>query len=54
MMINREVTEAKIGLNKATQLAEQYLQDLDFEELALLESNQYDNVGGLSFYSSSR
>ncbi len=49
MMINREVTEAKIGLNKATQLAEQYLQDLDFEELALLESNQYDNVGVFHF-----
>ncbi|MDX8046101.1 germination protein YpeB [Gracilibacillus sp. S3-1-1] len=50
VMINREVADSDISLHHAMQKAEEYVKQLDFgENLVLVESNQYDNVGVFQF-----
>ncbi|MFD2655358.1 germination protein YpeB [Gracilibacillus thailandensis] len=50
LMINREVEERNKSLHEAMQNAKDYLSKLDFTtDLALVESNQYDNVGVFQF-----
>ncbi|GAE91345.1 spore germination protein YpeB [Gracilibacillus boraciitolerans JCM 21714] len=50
LMINREVSESNKSLHEAMKAAEKYLSELDFTaDLAMMESNQYDNVGVFQF-----
>ncbi|WP_067836581.1 germination protein YpeB [Amphibacillus sediminis] len=44
-MINRELSDATIGLNEAQQHAEDLLEDQGFDQVILLQSSQYDNTG---------
>ncbi|ENH97357.1 putative spore germination protein [Gracilibacillus halophilus YIM-C55.5] len=49
VMINRTVDRTNVSLHEATQKAKTYLNKLDFNDLALVESNQYDHVGVFHF-----
>ncbi|UOQ85898.1 germination protein YpeB [Gracilibacillus salinarum] len=50
LMINREVTDVKISLHEAMNIAKDYVSKLDLaNEVAMVESNQYDNVGVFQF-----
>ncbi|MEC2076383.1 germination protein YpeB [Metabacillus fastidiosus] len=48
---NREISDAKISLNDATNKAVEFLKKNNFENLQLFESAQYDNTGTFSFVS---
>lgn len=45
LIINRNVDETKLDLNKANERAQQFLRENDFNNLHLYDSVQYDNVG---------
>ncbi|MFS8652496.1 MAG: germination protein YpeB [Caldibacillus sp.] len=49
LITNREIKEANYSLNEATELAKQYLHKHGFENMELLESSQYDNIGVFTF-----
>ncbi|UOQ47559.1 germination protein YpeB [Gracilibacillus caseinilyticus] len=50
LMINREVSDTKISLHEAMNIAKDYVSKLDLaSEVAMVESNQYDNVGVFQF-----
>lgn len=44
-VLSRDVTEQKISLNEASEIAVQFLLDNNFKDLELIESVQYDNTG---------
>ncbi|XXM74154.1 germination protein YpeB [Lysinibacillus sphaericus] len=46
---NREVKEAKISLNKASEQATKFLNENKFEKLELFESVQYDKLGVFTY-----
>ncbi|KSU63490.1 germination protein YpeB [[Bacillus] enclensis] len=46
---NREVKEAKISLNKASEQATKFLKENKFEKLELFESVQYDKLGVFTY-----
>ena len=46
---HREINEANLSLNDATEKAKKYLNDQNFKDLQLFESAQYDNVGVFTF-----
>ncbi|WP_141433356.1 germination protein YpeB [Bacillus sp. 03113] len=46
---SRDVKQSKIGLNEASNKAIQFLKENKFQNLALLESAQYDNIGMFTF-----
>ncbi|MED4532215.1 germination protein YpeB [Metabacillus fastidiosus] len=48
---NREISDAKISLNDATNKAIEFLKKNNFKDLQLFESAQYDNTGTFSFVS---
>lgn len=48
-MNNREVGEAKISLNEASEKAMQFLKKQNFTSMELFESSQYDSVGVFNF-----
>ncbi|MGG3801085.1 germination protein YpeB [Metabacillus fastidiosus] len=48
---NREISDAKISLNDATNKAIEFLKKNNFKNLQLFESAQYDNTGTFSFVS---
>ncbi|MFC4387678.1 germination protein YpeB [Gracilibacillus marinus] len=49
IMLNREVKDAEISLHEGMNKAKKYLTNFPFDDLALIESNQYDNVGVYHF-----
>jgi len=49
MLNSRDVKEAKISLNEATQRAEKFLKKHGFKNMTLADSNQFDNVGIVTF-----
>lgn len=49
MLNNRDVKESKISLNEATQRAEKFLKKHGFKNMILADSNQFDNVGIVTF-----
>lgn len=49
LLKNRDVKEAKISLNEATQRAEKFLKKQGVKNMTLADSNQYDNVGIITF-----
>lgn len=49
MLNNRDVKEAKISLNEATQRAEKFLKKQGFKNMILADSNQFDNIGIITF-----
>ncbi|WP_163537671.1 germination protein YpeB [Gracilibacillus sp. YIM 98692] len=53
IMISREVNDKKISLHEGMNKAQEYLHEHNFDEVELLESNQYDNVGVFHFVPSS-
>ncbi|TKC19738.1 germination protein YpeB [Robertmurraya kyonggiensis] len=48
-ILSREVKDAKISLNDASNKAVKFLKDNDFENLDLFESSQYDKMGVFTF-----
>lgn len=52
LITNREIKESNYSLNEATELAKQYLQKHGFENMELLESSQYENIGIFTFVTS--
>ncbi|MET3682351.1 spore germination protein [Alkalibacillus flavidus] len=48
-LLNRELGEASISLNEGMNVAEELLADLDFEQIEMVESIQYDQVGVYEF-----
>ncbi|WP_273129066.1 germination protein YpeB [Bacillus weihaiensis] len=51
LVLSRDIKDNKIGLNKATDKAREFLEEHDFENLDLYESAQYENTGVFSFVS---
>lgn len=49
MLVERNVDEAKISLNEGMEIAQAFLQELNFEDMQLLNSSQFDNIGVYSF-----
>lgn len=49
MLVERNVDEAKISLNEGMEIAQAFLQELHFEDMQLLNSSQFDNIGVYSF-----
>lgn len=49
MLNNRDVKESKISLNEATKRAEKFLKKQGFKNMILADSNQFDNVGIVTF-----
>lgn len=49
LITNREIKEQNYSLNEATELAKKYLQKHGFENMELLESAQYENIGVFTF-----
>ncbi|GGA61150.1 germination protein YpeB [Ornithinibacillus halotolerans] len=49
LLVDREVKEKKISLNEGYKIAEQYIQEHDFESMELLNSSEYGNIGIYSF-----
>ncbi|MBM7569807.1 germination protein YpeB [Aquibacillus albus] len=49
LMVNREVSEPKISLFEGMEKANDYLSKLDFKNMEMFESSQYDNVGVYNF-----
>lgn len=46
---NREVDETDVGLGEASENAEKFLEENDIENMQLVDSKQYDNVGVFNF-----
>ncbi|ALX47974.1 germination protein YpeB [Lentibacillus amyloliquefaciens] len=49
LLVNRDVQKQNISLNKGLEKAKDYLKQFNFEDMEVLTSNQYDNVGVYSF-----
>ncbi len=49
MLSSRDIKENKIGLNEATKRAEKFLKEKGFKNMTLADSNQFDQVGILTF-----
>ncbi|TRM12590.1 germination protein YpeB [Lentibacillus cibarius] len=49
LLVNRDVSKQKISLNQGLEKAKQYLEQYNFDNMTLFQSNQFDNVGVYSF-----
>ncbi|WP_373892666.1 germination protein YpeB [Virgibacillus sp. CBA3643] len=49
LLIERPVNEKQISLNEGLEKAEAYIENNDFDNMEVYESNEYDNVGFYSF-----
>lgn len=49
ILVERDIKKAKLSLNDGLLKAEQYLKEFGYEQLDLLESQQFDNVGVYTF-----
>lgn len=49
LLVDRNVNKQKISLNEGLKKAEDYVKKHDFEDMAIFQSNQYDNIGVYSF-----
>src|SRR5690625_115739 len=49
LLVDRPVGDKKISLNEGTEKAKSYLDQFDFENMAISQSSQYDNIGVYSF-----
>lgn len=49
---NREVKDQKVSLNEASNIAEKFLKDHNFDDQVLFESAQYDNEAAFTFVAS--
>lgn len=51
LLVDRSVEEAKISLNEGMEIADNYLDQLNFDDMTLLRSSQFDNIGVYSYIS---
>lgn len=49
LLVNRPVNQNKISLNKGLEKAKEYLNEQDFEDMVIFQSDEYNNVGIYSF-----
>lgn len=49
LLVDREVDKAKLSLNRGMEIADQYLKKLQFEDMQMINSSQYDNIGVYSY-----
>jgi len=49
LLVDREVKDAKISLNEGMEIADQYLEELQFDDMTVLRSSQFDNIGVYSY-----
>lgn len=49
LLVDRSVGEKQISLNEGFKIAEEYIQSHDFENMELLNSSEYENIGIYSF-----
>lgn len=49
MLVDRSMGDKSISLHDGLEIAEQYIQDMDFEDMEVYRSSQYDAVGVYSF-----
>ncbi|MFD2762248.1 germination protein YpeB [Lentibacillus juripiscarius] len=49
LLVNRKVSEKNISLNEGLEKAKKYLDQYNFDDMALFQSNQFDNIGVYSF-----
>lgn len=49
LLVDRPVQDKQISLNEGQEKAKAYLDDLDFENMTIFQSDEYDNIGVYSF-----
>lgn len=49
LLVDRPIGEQKISLNDGYKIAEEYIQNHDFDDMELFNSSQYENIGVYSF-----
>ncbi|MFD1065265.1 germination protein YpeB [Oceanobacillus locisalsi] len=49
LLVSRDIGEKQISLNEGNDIAENYLSELEFNDMELFQSSEYDQVGVYSF-----
>src|SRR5690625_7979612 len=49
LLVDRPVGDKKISLNEGSEKAKAYIEEFDFENMAISQSSEYDNIGIYSF-----
>src|SRR5699024_5983394 len=49
LLVDRHVGDKKISLNEGAEKAKAYIDEFDFENMAISQSSEYDNIGVYSF-----
>ena len=49
LLVDRPVGDKKISLNEGSEKAKAYIEEFDFENMAISQSSEYDNIGVYSF-----